>query len=57
MAIGEKIGWKRESVRNYNTLLEKIGTQFLDLAKEHQTGRVPNNGTRVPYTFTEGNSG
>jgi len=32
----------------------KIGTQILDLARRHQIGRVPRNGTIVPFDFTEG---
>jgi hypothetical protein len=53
--IGERIGWSREAVRNYFFLLNGIGTTILDFAIEHQTGRVPDNGTIVPtVNFTEG---
>jgi len=52
-AIGDKIGWSRENVKNYVTILEKIGTANLLLAKSVQMGRVPNNGTTVPLDFTE----
>ncbi|MBU4300958.1 MAG: hypothetical protein KKB09_07125 [Nanoarchaeota archaeon] len=53
-AIGKRIGWSREKVKNYNTLIEQIGTENLDLAKKHQLGRVPSIGTIVPIDFTEG---
>jgi len=52
--IGDKIGWSRENVKNYVSVLEKIGTTNLDLAKSVQSGRVPLNGTIVPLDFTEG---
>ena len=52
--IGEKIGWSREQVRNYIFVLDKVGTEVLDLARKHQNGRVPKNGTIVPFDFTEG---
>jgi len=52
--VGERIGWSREAVKQYVALANSIGTQVLDLAKDHQEGRVPSNGTRVPFAFTEG---
>jgi len=52
--IGERIGWSREQVRNYINILSKVGTQILDLARSYQKGRVPENGTIVPFDFTEG---
>lgn len=52
--IGEKIGWTREKVRNYNFIIEGVGTQNIELAKTNQKGRVPDNGTTVPLEFTEG---
>ena len=32
--------------------LDKIGAQIINLAREHQTGRVPKIGTFVPFDFT-----
>ncbi len=53
--IGERIGWSREAVKNYVTVLDNIGANILNSAKEYQTGRVPENGTNVPaFNFTEG---
>ncbi len=52
--IGKRIGWSREKVRNYTFLIDKIGTQNINIAKSHQCGRVPDNGTIVPIDFTEG---
>lgn len=52
--IGERIGWSREQVRNYGFVLDKVGTRILEMAKTHQEGRVPENGTRVTFHFTEG---
>lgn len=57
-AIGERIGWSRDSVKNYAHVLDRVGTQISDLAKQHQAGRVPANGTGVPaFDFTEGGFG
>ena len=36
-------------------MLDKVGTDILTLALEHQEKRVPSNGTNVPlFNFTEG---
>ncbi len=51
--IGERIGWSREAVKNYKDLLDKIGTSLLGKTKNRQQGRVPQNGTMVPFNFTE----
>ena len=52
--IGERIGWTREQVKHYIAVLNTIGTEVLNLARGHQEGRVPENGTTVPTTtFTE----
>jgi len=53
-AIGERIGWSRDQVKNHCRSLDEIGTQVLDFAKNYQEGRVPMVGTIVPMTFTEG---
>jgi len=53
--IGKTIGWSRDKVKNYSRTIESIGTRVLDFAKDHQNGRVPDNGTNVPsFDFTEG---
>ena len=53
--IGEKIGWSRDNVKNYQRLIDSIGTNLIVLAKQHQKGRVPSEGTNVPtFNFTEG---
>ena len=53
--IGERIGWSREVISKYLSVLDGLGTQILNLAKKHQEGRVPSNGTNVPtFNFTEG---
>ena len=46
--IGERIGWTREQVKHYIAVLNTIGTEVLNLARGHQEGRVPENGTTVP---------
>ncbi len=53
-AIGERIGWSRDVVRRYAELLECIGPDILDFAREHQTGRGPSDGPHGPFDFTEG---
>ena len=52
--IGERIGWSREQTKDYITVLNKIGAQFLNLARRHQVGRAPKNGANAPFDFTEG---
>ena len=52
--IGEKIGWSRERVRDYIAILDKIGAQIINLAREHQTGRAPKIGAFATFDFTEG---
>ena len=47
-AIGDKIGWSRDKVKNHAIIFDQIGTQNLDLAKSVQIGRVPTDGTNVP---------
>ncbi len=50
--IGEKIGWSRDLVARYISLLDKVVTNVLLLAKEHQNGRVTENVT-TGTDFTE----
>jgi len=38
------------SVQERDWLVDKIGTEILDLAKQYQEGRVPENGTTVPFS-------
>ncbi|MEA1928278.1 MAG: DNA methyltransferase, partial [Candidatus Auribacterota bacterium] len=52
--IGKRIGWSREAIKNYTAILDKIGTTILNFARAHQIGRVPEDGTFVPFNFTEG---
>ncbi|KAF1084841.1 hypothetical protein SPSYN_02011 [Sporotomaculum syntrophicum] len=53
--IGERIGWSREQVKDYATVLNKICADVLDLAKKYQVGRAPKNGANAPnHDFTEG---
>lgn len=53
--IGEIIGFSREIVKFYFSLINNIGTTFLNLARTHEESRVPQNGTNVPtYHYTEG---
>jgi len=52
--IGTKIGWSRSMVKQYQKLLNDIGTIIFNFCKLHQEGRVPKDGTNVPFDFTEG---
>ena len=53
--IADTLGWSREKVKNYVAVLDKVGTQILEIAKKYQVGRVPQDGTNVPtFNFTEG---
>ena len=53
--IGEKIGWNRSKVKQYSALLINIKvTQVLNIAKQHQKGRVTKEVTHVTFDFTEG---
>lgn len=54
MVFGERIGWGRDLVARYIMLLEKVVTQVLALAREHQKERVTKNVTAVIFNFTEG---
>lgn len=53
-AIGELVGWSRESVAYHSALSEKVVTEVLNLAKAHQKGRVTEKVTIVTFEFTEG---
>ena len=46
--IGDIMGMSRDVIKFYNYVIDKIGTNILDLCKIHQNGRVPQNGTNVP---------
>ena len=43
-----------KGVRNYIFVLDKIGTEVLDLARKYQNGRAPKIGAFAPFDFTEG---
>ena len=52
--IGEKLGWSRGEVSNYARLLD-VATEVLEMAREHQAGRVAGDATDVAtFNFTEG---
>lgn len=51
--IGERIGWSREVVAYHLAVLDKVVTEVLDFAKDHQTGHVTGDVTNVT-NFTEG---
>lgn len=51
--IGEKIGWERGRVSQYQMILDKIATNILEMAKQKQSGRVAENATTVTMNFTE----
>lgn len=51
--IADAFGWLREIIKNYIAIKNNIGTDFLKLAKQHQEGTVPKDGTVVPFDFTE----
>lgn len=52
--IGDRIGWSRSAVSQYIMLQDKVATSVLDLAKQHQEGRVAESATHVAFNFTEG---
>jgi len=55
--IAEVLGddWGRSKVKQHVAVVSQVGTEVLDLARSHQNGRVPQDGTNVPQTnFTEG---
>lgn len=51
--LGGRVGWSRDLVARYTALQDKVVTQVLSLAKEHQTGRGTENVTPATFTFTE----
>ncbi len=52
-AIGERIGWSRSAINNYQNLTDKVDTEVLAKCKAHQKGRVSKDDTTVSYSFTE----
>lgn len=52
--IGERIGWSRGKVNQYQILATEIDTQLLEKSKSLQKGRVSGNDTNVSFNFTEG---
>ena len=52
--IGERIGWSRQKVNDYQTLINKIDAQVLNSAKKHQKGRASFNDANASNNFTEG---
>ena len=53
-SIGDKIGWSRDRVADYTSVINHIGADNLFLAKDHQTGRATHDGANATLDFTEG---
>jgi len=51
--IGEKIGFSRTKVSDYNRILEKIVASILEFAKEHQKDRETKNVAFATFNFKE----
>lgn len=51
--IGGRIGWSRGTISQHQMLLDKVATDILDFARQHQEGRVADSATSVA-NFTEG---
>ena len=52
--IGEKIGWTRTKIADFNRIIESIVADVLDLCKKHQIGRVTQNVAIATFDFSEG---
>ena len=52
--IGEILGVSRETIKDYNTVINKIGAEFFNKCKLIQKGRAPINGANAPFDFTLG---
>lgn len=53
--IAEKMEWSRSKVAQYVSLLNNVVTEILDMARQHQEGRVTGDVTNVTtHNFTEG---
>lgn len=50
--IGERVGWSESKVKQYSALLTSVVTNVLDIAKQHQLGRVTEEVT-TGNNFTE----
>lgn len=50
--IADRIGWSRQKVNDYQTLINKIDAIILEIAKDHQKGRASVNDAIA--SFTEG---
>jgi DNA modification methylase len=48
--IADRLDWSKSKVQNYSALLSNILTAVLDLAREHQNGRVSEEITSVSFT-------
>lgn len=51
--IEERIGWSESKVKQYSVLLSSVVTEVLNLARQHQKGRVTDEVTTVTFDFTE----
>ena len=52
--IGEKIGWSRTKIADYQRINEKIVAEVVNLCKSHQNGRATNDVAIATFDFTEG---
>ena len=53
--IGERIGWSRKEVADYNRVIEGIVPDILKIILEHQQGRgTANVPSGTTFNFTEG---
>ena len=50
----DTIGWSNDYVSKHKLLCEKISTEFLAIAEQHQEGRVDKKSTSVEFIFSEG---
>jgi site-specific DNA-methyltransferase (adenine-specific) len=51
--IAERLGWSRSKVNNYTRLIKTVDTGILELARQHQKGRVSGDDTTVSFDFSE----
>ncbi|WP_043883843.1 helix-turn-helix domain-containing protein [Caldanaerobacter subterraneus] len=52
--MAERIGRSESKVKQYSMLLSSVVTEVLNLARQHQKGRVTDEVTSVTFDFTEG---
>ena len=52
--IGDVVGMSTSSIKNYDSILNRVVTNIIKQARLHQEGRVATKDTTVTYNFTEG---